>query len=442
MVSALFVLSTMGADRDDPVLWMWSGGVTADRAVVKVKLKDSSADAELVLSPVADFSKPRTVVPEDRSGPGVSGVLTFDLDGLGGAGSWWYRVRSGGRLSPVGHFRTFPRGPRSFLVAFGSCASTGSRHRVWEQILSHQPDLFVHMGDFHYENIRHNRPDLFRKAMDRSLSALRQSELYHSTAVAYVWDDHDFGPDNADGTSPSKPAALQVYQEYVPHYPLGTRDGKVESIQQAFDLGRVRFILTDVRSERAPEREPDRPGKTMLGNRQREWLLRELEQSRDRALVVWVNAVPWITKATPGTVEGWEAYGWERRVIADRIRELGLTDRLLMLSGDAHMVAMDDGTHSNYAGDAEAGEKGFPVVHAAPIDRYPRRKGGPYTHGTAPRSTRLLGFIPIQQYGLMEVEDDGTTLKVRLTGRNRRGQVLSGMEMKLSCGEVRCSVIR
>jgi hypothetical protein len=38
--------------------------------------------------------------------------------------------------------------------------------------------------------------------------------------MAYMWDDHDFGPDNSDATAPGRDASLRAYREYVPHYPL------------------------------------------------------------------------------------------------------------------------------------------------------------------------------------------------------------------------------
>jgi hypothetical protein len=176
----------------------------------------------------------------------------------------------------------------------------------------------------------------------------------------------------------------------------------------------------------------------MLGKAQREWLLQEIDRARESyALVVWVNPVPWIVE--PGSGHGWGRYDWERRFIAGRIREMGMTDRLLMLSGDAHMVAMDDGTHSNFAADAPASEPGFPVVHAGPFDRYARPKGGPYSHGTAGRRI-LFGLIPIQQFALAEVRDDGEVLEVELTGRDEDGELLDGMSMTVRCEPKGCRV--
>ena len=34
------------------------------------------------------------------------------------------------------------------------------------------------------------------------------ASLYHSVAIAYVWDDLDYGANDSDGTNPAKPAAF------------------------------------------------------------------------------------------------------------------------------------------------------------------------------------------------------------------------------------------
>ncbi len=44
--------------------------------------------------------------------------------------------------------------------------------------------------------------------------------MFRSTAMAYMYDDHDFGPDDADATHPGKEAAKLIYHQAFPHYPL------------------------------------------------------------------------------------------------------------------------------------------------------------------------------------------------------------------------------
>jgi len=435
------VMSTLllAIDKNSSVVWVWSGAITSTSAVVKAKVRLDVSEVRLIVSPDQSLERARRVPEEGFAEIDADGVVRFPLRDLKANTVYYYAVETEGRKPLSGRFCTFSKGAQSFRIGFASCAATGSNHTIWETIRNQDLLFFLHMGDFHYENIKKNDPALYRRAFDLCLTSPRQGGLYRHAPIVYVWDDHDFGPNDADGTNPGKPAALKTYQQYVPHYPLQRVDGVVRSIQQAFTVGRVRFIMTDGRSERIPVDRPDGPEKSMLGKEQRAWLENELSDASEKsyALVVWVNVVPWITKNARGSNHGWEPFSWERSYLADRIKELGLVERLLILSGDGHMVAIDDGTNSNYATNQEPGESAFPVVHAAPIHRYPRVKGGPYSHGTYARK-RLFGIIQETQFGLMEVEDDGQTLKVVLSGLDAQGELLDNMRLVLNCDEGGC----
>ena len=362
----------------------------------------------------------------DRA-PDASGIASFELDGLSPATRYEYRVEAGGSAAVTGSFRTFGEGPWSFRLAFSACAETGSASPVFDAIREARPDLFIHTGDIHYEDITRNEPDRFRAAFDAVMGSPTQSRLYRSVPIAYTWDDHDFGGNGSDASSAAGPAALAVYRQVVPHYPL-ERSGST-GISQAFSLGRVRVLMTDSRSQRGPSRGAS-PGRTMLGDAQLRWLKSQLSAVADAPLVIWVNTVPWI--ASPGSgSDNWGSYSREREEIANHIDGLGLTRRLLMLSGDAHMVAIDDGTHSNYATGPGRGRPGFVVMHAAPLDRRTSEKGGPYSHGIS----RQRG-----QFGLVDVADDGRQLTVELTGRNQSGAIIPRMRLAVACGGGACSI--
>lgn len=385
----------------DQVEWAWSGAVTETSFRVTARIDDASGPATLLVE--SDDARPRqsigpTPVPD-------SGRVSWTVTGLQPDTPYDYTVVGAGRADESrgrGTVRTFPDGPASFTVAVGSCARTGSNGAVFDTIRDIEPLIFVSTGDFHYGNIDVDDVDLFRARYDDQLGAPAQSALYRSTPVAYVWDDHDYGPGDSDASSPSRRAARLAYRENVPHYglPAGTANA---AIYQAFTAGRVRFVLTDTRSERTPA--------SMLGDDQLQWLEDELVvASRSHALVVWVNTVPWIAPEGAGR-DDWGGYPQERQHIAEVIEREGV-DNLVMLSGDAHMVAIDDGSNSGY-GPSGAG---FPVLHAAALDRRGGIKGGPYSHGAIPGAG---------QFGTLTVEDDGSdSVTVELSGRDWTGQTL------------------
>jgi hypothetical protein len=90
------------------------------------------------------------------------------------------------------------------------------------------------------------------------------------------------------------------------------------------------------------------------------------------------------------------------------------------LSGDAHMLAIDDGTHSQYSRRPGAPGRGFVVAHAAPMDRPTSRKGGPYSHPPA---------LENGQYGVLDIDDDGRRVRITIQGMRGRAAV-PGMRLE------------
>ena len=90
-----------------------------------------------------------------------------------------------------------------------------------------------------------------------------------------------------------------------------------------------------------------------------------------------------------------------------------------MLSGDAHMLAIDDGSNNTF--DTAGTGPGFPVFHAAALDRPGKVKGGPYSEGTYPGGG---------QFGLMTVTDAGNSVHVEWNGKNYLGETLVHYEFE------------
>jgi alkaline phosphatase D len=389
---------------------LWVGAATDRSAVVKVKLPPQVQARLLVLPP---GGTPRAVVSEPLAETGGK-VRTFVLHELEAASRYMctLEVNGGPATFPPAVVRTFPKAgkPASFAFAFGSCARTGSEHEVFITIRGKDPVFFLHLGDMHYSNISRNDPRLFRAAWDTVLSSVAQGAFYRTVPLACIWDDHDFGPNGADARSPSRAAARRVYREYAPHYPLPAGDGDA-AIYQAFTCGRARFILTDLRSERSPASMRPGPAKTMMGPAQKEWFKRELlTAAQSHALVFWGSSVPWIGSQEKG--DGWQSYAHERGEIAAFIAQNRIKN-LVILCGDAHMLAADDGTNSDYS---EGGGLRIPVLHGSALDQRGSYKGGPYSQGfhLPERGEGCFGWV--------KVHDDGQKVKVDFSGRNDRDE--------------------
>jgi len=380
---------------DDLVEWLWAGAVTTNAIRINAKMRYDSTTVRAVLSTSPDLSAP--LYSEFHSANALSNarVVGVCLSGLTPNTDYYYAMQAGGvtDTNKVGRFATLPAGPAAFTFAFGCGTYVASTNGVFEAIRQQDPAFFIHTGDFHYENLVNNVPEHYRLAFDTTLRCSAQAELYRNVAFAGVWDDHCFGGNNCDGTAAGRVAARSVYQQYVPHYPLPAGSGDVP-VHQAWTVGRVRFLMCDLRSERTPNSQPDGPSKTMLGSTQKAWLKQEFLDAKGKyALIVWISPVSWISASGD---DRWSGFATERAELANFIVDNEIPP-ICMLAGDAHSIAIDDGSNNNYA---DAGGPGFPVIQAGSLASGTSIKGGPYSHGA---------YAGRNQYALLSIADDGGT---------------------------------
>ena len=167
--------------------------------------------------------------------------------------------------------------------------------------------------------------------------------ILHNFSLVHFWDDHDYGANNADKTYPEKADSLRVLQEYFPLYPIPQYGD-----WQQFSYGDADFFVLDARSQRDPAHEPDNADKSMLdgdnlgANGQRAWLLNGLKSSQAK----WKFILsPVIFNPTTKQNDSWGAYNTERRALLDFIRSNQIMG-VIVLSGDLHAGAIDDGRNS------------------------------------------------------------------------------------------------
>ncbi len=381
--------------------WLWVGGVTATAAKVR---SGGAAPGATALTYWAEGATTRSSTAGTKT---ENGVAQFELEGLEPATRYRYAVHADGTEpdDADSQFRTAAEAAQNLTIAFASCARTGSNGAVFDAIRATDPDLFVQLGDLHYGNLTSNRSADHIEMLGRSLSTPAQSALYSSVPSMWIWDDHDYGPNDSDSTSPARGAVLAAYRQAVPHWSVDPDPDT--PINQAFTLGRVRIVSCDTRSMRTAG--------SMLGTDQEQWLIDELvESSNNHALVVWANPTPWNFPEVEGS-DVWGGFPEERRRIANALAEEGVSN-LVMISGDWHLSAIDDGTNTGYADD---GSPGFPLIHGAPLDRPGVGTGEDYSHGI---------YTNAGQFGTIEVTDDGGSsidvlLAVHLWNGERLGEL-------------------
>lgn len=454
-----FLCHQLGIDYSLVDRGPWSGAVSPGAATVKAKLVRDGLTARLVVSKSPLLNSPAYFGP-DRSETNHYNIVQFRVEGLAADTQYYYALEVEGRLDRRngGQFKTFPApGPASFTMAFASCGMTGSTIDTFDRIRELHPLFFLHMGDFHYLDIRTNDRNLFGASFDRVLASPQQSDLYRNVPFVYIWDDHDFAGNNSSGRATAHEAAMKNFDEYVPHYPL-VFPGTEGAVSQSFSVGRVKFILTDLRSQRDDPRRRDGPDKSMMGARQKAWFKQELLEANGKyPLICWVSSDPWLgeprtnyyhwihtnqygyihhsnytasasassrTNRNVAANDHWSVFATERREIADFIKANNIKG-VCILHGDSHMLAADDGSHGDFA---TGGGAPIPVMCAAPLDQTASIKGGYYSQG-------IYRVRPNEgAFGLLTINDRDDRIEVAYSGRNNKNEEKISLKFSVPVG--------
>ncbi len=249
-------------------------------------------------------------------------------------------------------------------ICFGSCADSGKPQPIWDAVLARKCDLFVFLGDNIYAD---TRDMAVMRAKYAELAAQPGfARLRAGTALAAIWDDHDYGENDAGSEYPFKEESRQIFLDFW-NEPAGSprrgRDGVYASYLFGPPGRRVQLILPDLRYNRTPltsadcagmdfdtwtktrmaaglpvpgpySRDPD-PKATMLGERQWQWLERQLEVPAElrlfgSSLQVLADSTGW---------ESWINFARDHQRLIDLIRRKK-ANGLVFLSGDIHYAEL------------------------------------------------------------------------------------------------------
>ncbi len=243
---------------------------------------------------------------------------------------------------------------RSTLIAFGSCADQNKPQPVWRAILALEPAAFLFIGDNVYADTED--PKVMKAAYEKLGRVRGFAELRKRVPVLPIWDDHDYGANDAGSEYPMRERSQALFLDFF-EVPKADPRRKRDGIYHAKMLGepgqRVQLILLDTRFFRGPL-EPRSGGEhpflgrwqkstnkaqRMLGEAQWKWLEAELKKPAELRLIA------------SGVQVVAEDHGWETwaNLPAERARLFALLKNVpgvLLLSGDRHkgeLSVMDAG---------------------------------------------------------------------------------------------------
>ncbi len=299
-----------------------SGDPLSDRVIIWTRL-NITALTPRVKWKVAEDAGMNEIVTQGEVTTDESRDFTVKVDvtGLQPGTTYYYQFWFNDERSPIGRTKTLPIGRvERVRLASTSCSNFPAGYfHVYEAIAAQDLDAVVHLGDYLYEygdgGYATAGADELGRAPSPSYEVLTLSD-YRTRHAQYrrdiqlqachaqhpfivVWDDHEVANnayrDGAVNHSPRegdygqrRSAAFQAWREWMP-----VRENEDGTIHRRFDFGDlVRLTMLDTRHEgrdRQLEHEDfrsgtdldtdllreriDDPGRTMLGEDQKRWLM-------------------------------------------------------------------------------------------------------------------------------------------------------------------------
>ncbi len=234
-------------------------------------------------------------------------------------------------------------------IAFGSCAylndlpydrpgkSYGGGELIFNSIAALQPDAMIWLGD----NVYFREGDwdsqegmVARYAQSRMHPRL--DSIFRYVPNYAIWDDHDFGPNDSNGSFILKDKSKEAFAHFWPNPSIGMSG--LDGITSMTTIGDVDFFFLDNRFNRSRHDVNMAPylsfskGPTILGHEQISWLIQALKSSSASFKVICIGG-QFINSAA--VYENYSNYAEERAYIRDLLITNNIKN-VVFLSGDRH----------------------------------------------------------------------------------------------------------
>ena len=268
--------------------------------------------------------------------PGTTYAYRVMLDGAAIADKTALRFRT----SPLWRFR---KDPPAFEVALGSCAYVndapddrpgkpyGGGFEIFGAIAKREPELMLWLGDnLYFREADFSSPQGLRRRYRKHRRFEPLQALLRGTHHIAIWDDHDYGMNDANQSFIFKDQSLKLFKQYWanPSYGHPRNPGIYTTVRYAD----VDFFLLDGRSYRVSDREPFSERQTMFGQTQIDWLKDALLASK-AAFKIIAGGSQFLDFQK---YEGWQHFRHERDEFLQWLSRARI-EGVVFLSGDRHL---------------------------------------------------------------------------------------------------------
>lgn len=228
----------------------------------------------------------------------------------------------------------------TLTLAFGSCNRQNLEQPLWQPIIDHNPDLFMFLGDNIYGDT--DDMDVLGEKYELQKNQPDYEKLRKKMPVIGLWDDHDYGKNDAGKEYKYKEQSQQLFLDFfdVPQDDdRRSREGTYSSYDLKWKSHTIRVILLDARYHRDNLERINRVYQkneegTILGEEQWNWLENELS-NEEVSLYIIASGIQFISE--DHDYEKWANFPQERQRLFDLIEEKQPKGTLL-LSGDRHIA--------------------------------------------------------------------------------------------------------
>ncbi|MEM7184034.1 MAG: alkaline phosphatase D family protein, partial [Spirochaetota bacterium] len=287
---------------------------------------------------------------------------------------------------------------------------------IWQPILREKADIFIFLGDNIYSDTSY--PLVLQNNYKKLLSNKNFQTLRSQTKVFAIWDDHDYGKNDAGREYSIKKASQKAFAAaFELQKKLGQRKGTYQSYLLGPPGKKVHLVLLDTRYFRSKPssyfwgldwflgKKPNWDTKaTVLGEKQWLWLQKELQKKADLRIVASsIQLIPDKHK-----YEKWANFPLERQKLL-RLLQNNPARQTIVLSGDRH--------HSELSVWPSPSEALLYELTASPLNQtstFPHREYNPY---------RIYHLYSGANYGKIEINWQPRT-RVFLSIHDVKGRIV------------------
>ncbi|MEM5514549.1 alkaline phosphatase D family protein [Pseudoalteromonas sp. AS84] len=318
-------------------------------------------------------------------------------------------------------------------ILFGSCGHQDKNIPIFNAINKEQGDLFIFLGDNIYGDT--NDMDVLANKYQRLGAKPGFKTLKAQTPIIAMWDDHDFGQNDAGKEYPHKEQSRQIMLNFWDEPANSARRTRPDGIYTSYMYGEneqtIQVIMPDLRWNRdalnhvgeleyytkrkfnnqGPYSPSEVKGASMIGEAQWQWLEQELK--KPAAIKLIASSLQLLPDFT-----GWESWA---NFPEDRNRLFALIKKhkvngVVIISGDTHW-----GEISKYQQNLD-----YPLIEMTSSGLTEKWKD------VSPNKHRVGDFTHNVNYGDLSVDWQQTDPAISLKLKGIDGEVIMQSDFSLS----------